>query len=111
MNWPFLVLPYHSPPEWYFLLSVFTQTLPEALAEAISASEALLVGLGALPGFFAGAAAAGAGAAMASDLAAGAVDVEARVAELPAAPAFFDFLDFFSVVVVVGSVAVVVDPV
>jgi hypothetical protein len=48
---------------------------------------------------------------MASDLAAGAVDVEARVAELPAAPAFFDFLDFFSVVVVVGSVAVVVDPV
>jgi len=46
MNLPVLVFPYQRPLLWYTLLSVLTQTFPDALAEAISESEALLAGAG-----------------------------------------------------------------
>jgi hypothetical protein len=45
MNFPCLVLPYHSPPLWYTPVEVFTQTLPLACAAAISELEAAGVAL------------------------------------------------------------------
>ncbi len=40
MNFPVFVFPYQRPPLWYTPLSVFTHTMPLALADAISGLEA-----------------------------------------------------------------------